>query len=670
MTHIPDYNENATKTAWQHYIRDKHALPQDIPGVRPLIVASWARSCQKGFHFPQDGLLPCLPPEKLRQLIRENDLLIRVAYPYLQDFYRLIQDAHHQITLADKHGYQLRRIGSLPVTDAAADAPEGFQDGTDFSEAALGTNGIGTALACQQPVMILGAEHLHPLYHEMACYAAPLYTPAGKLLGCLNITGPLADWNPMIMGVLQMAVNGIQEQLRLIEQNHMLDTLVESFGQGVLILNQDQRIRFINQAARTLLRTGTGDLTGCSIYDIIARAPLPDALKDFRVRLQDEDMTLYDRQQQPIELSLTVVPSTSAAQGLDNTLLLMRSQTAVHTLTNKLAGFSARCDFESIVGRSAAIQSVISMGKLAAGKSTPVLLFGEEGTEKHILAQAIHQAGAASDSPFVELNCAATPSQNLSAELFGREDPRTGARIPGRLQLAQDGTLYLDDIDALPVVLQERLVLFLKGEGGPMTVPHCRILASTSRNLFSRIQQGLFREDLYYLLTSLTITIPPLRERQEDIPVIAARFASQRRGRPVKIQEEAAQALCAYPWSGNTRQLEEMMELALQASTADTITLANLPDPVCHHYYAQERAEQRPQEQAPLTAEQGRHLVEDAAGVPLSAAGAREYYRLTQALKKANGHVSQAAELLQMPASTVYRRLSKLHIRAKDFRSR
>jgi PAS domain S-box-containing protein len=678
MNSLPPYDKKATEKAWKYYIRDHHEIPDQIDGVRPFIVASWKRSLNS--TAGSQSRLPQLSKNKLQSLLKENSLLVRIAYPYLLDFYQWIDNSHLQITLSDKHGYQLGKINQDDLASSAGSessitSPRKFQldDGTDFSETAAGTNGIGTSLAIQEPVMIFGAEHFQSQYHDLACYAAPIYDPAGGLLGSINITGPLTDWDPLIMCVLKTAVSGIQKEFELTRKNHMLDTLIESCGQGVIMLDAREHIIYCNTEAASLFHVEYSNLTGQPISTLIDTDQLPEALRHFKTALTDEDCTLYRSDGHPIDLNVTIRPAGQNYHGMNSILILLRSQKDVHQLTTKLAGFSAVCGFDSFVGTSSAIQIVTTMGKLAAEQTVPVLLFGEKGTGKHMLAQAIHHEGQHPDAPFVELNCASTPAPLLETELFGSINEKTGVKIPGRIQLAEGGTLYLDEISTLPETLQKKLVTILQdADDSAKTSPRFRLITSSSENLLSLIRKGVFREDLYYRLNALTITIPPLRERRDDISVSAEYFARQMTGHPVHLSEEAKAALISYTWPGNTRELEETIRFSIHSSAQDTISISDLPVQISSLYYTKFMHQHQQSSLSEAQAESSLPDQSDAgkqtSSSDASAAEAVEYYQLTQALKASHGNVQNAAKLLGMPSSSLYRRLKKLNIRAKEYR--
>lgn len=685
MNSLPPFDKTATENAWKYYILDNHDLPDQIDGVRPFIVDSWRRSLNSKNICR--STLPQLSQDRLQDILKENSLLVKIAYPYLLNFYQWIDNSHLQITLSDRHGYQLGKINqddlATPVhADDGISPLRKYQldDGTDFSEAAAGTNGIGTSLAVQQPVMIFGAEHFQAQYHDIACYAAPVYDPAGSLLGSINITGPLSEWDPLIMCVLKTAVSGIQKEFELTRKNHMLDTLIESCGQGVIMLDANENILYCNAEAASLFHAENNNLTGHPIDVLIDTDRLPEALRHFDIALTDEDCALYSSDGHLLELNLTIRPAGQNYHGMNCILILLRSQKYVHQLTTKLAGFSAVCSFDSLVGTSGAIQMVTSLGKLAAEQTVPVLLFGEKGTGKHMLAQAIHHEGSNPDAPFVELNCASTPAAQLDSELFGNKNVKTGVRIPGRIQLAEGGTLFLDEISALPESLQKKLVKILQDTDNSLdSPPHFRLIASSSENLLSLIRKGVFREDLYYRLNALTITIPPLRERREDIAVSAKHFGQEVTGHPVSLSEEAQSALESYSWPGNTRELEETIHLSIHSPAQDEITISDLPVQISNLYYAafmnQNQRTSGPEvysesslQNAPGNRSMSSSNPSDSSET--SPSRAAEFFQLTQALKASGGNVQEAAKLLDMPSSSLYRRLRKLNIRAKEYRRR
>lgn len=246
----------------------------------------------------------------------------------------------------------------------------------------------------------------------------------------------------------------------------------------------------------------------------------------------------------------------------------------------------ARSDFAEIVGESDGIWKVLRNIDMVAPTDSTVLILGETGTGKELVARAIHKNSKRSNGPFVRVNCAALPESLLESELFGHEHGAfTGAtqQRAGRFELADGGTIFLDEIGEMPLAAQSRLLRVLQEQelervGSSQTIRvDTRVLAATNRNLLDMVDEGTFREDLYYRLNVFPIQVPPLRERTEDIPTLVRSFLtkhSERLGKRIEtIPKSVLQDLQAYSWTGNVRELENVIERAMILTSGDTLQL-------------------------------------------------------------------------------------------------
>ena len=249
--------------------------------------------------------------------------------------------------------------------------------------------------------------------------------------------------------------------------------------------------------------------------------------------------------------------------------------------------------FAGIIGSNAAMQQLFSLLTKVADADTTVLIQGESGTGKELVARAIHTKGPRADKPFVPVNCGAIPGELLESELFGHEKGAfthaVRTRI-GRFEQANGGTVFLDEISEMSPMLQVKLLRVLQERefervGGNQTIhSDFRVLAATNRDLEAEVKKGSFREDLYYRLNVIPVKVPPLRERQSDIPLLVAhfmeKFANGRNSGARTISDEALGCLIRYHWPGNVRELENIIERMVILAASDEIVPEDLPEKV------------------------------------------------------------------------------------------
>jgi len=312
--------------------------------------------------------------------------------------------------------------------------------------------------------------------------------------------------------------------------------------------------------------------------------------------------------------------------------------------------------FEEVIGTSPVLQMVLARAAKVAPTDSSVLIMGETGTGKELIARAIHKRSKRSERPFISVNCAAVPSSLIMSELFGHEKGAfTGAlqRRPGRFELAEGGTIFLDEVGDLPLetqiallrVLQERE--FERVGGTEVLRADVRVISATNRDLQTAIAGGAFRSDLYYRLNVFPIKLPPLRERKEDVPLLVNYFVdryAKRAGKKIKhIQKKALEALREYSWPGNVRELQNVIERSLIIGETTEFSIDN-------SWVANE-----PQQPGSVTTDQN----------------ANERQRIEAALAQSNGKISGAhgaAAKLGMPASTLESKIRSLRINKFHFK--
>jgi len=312
---------------------------------------------------------------------------------------------------------------------------------------------------------------------------------------------------------------------------------------------------------------------------------------------------------------------------------------------------------ENIVGTSAAMQEVFDTVRQVADSRATVLVEGESGTGKELIAHAIHRMSSRAKGPYVAVHCAALSSNLLESELFGHEKGAfTGAteRRRGRFELADGGSLFLDEIGEIDAAIQVKILRVLEERnfervGGQETIEtDTRLIAATNRNLRSMMEAGKFREDLFYRLFVVVIRIPPLRERREDIPALIQHFlqaSARENGREIEsITPDALQAMSVYSWPGNVRELRNAVERMVVLSRGNRITLRDLPAEI--------------RDQQPAT---GTRPLPHAGAPPLSIDEA-EKNLIVKALKATRGNRTKAADQLGISRRTLHRKLNEYQL--------
>ncbi len=305
--------------------------------------------------------------------------------------------------------------------------------------------------------------------------------------------------------------------------------------------------------------------------------------------------------------------------------------------------------FENIIGHSAAMQEIFATVTRVAPTRATVLLGGESGVGKDMIARAIHQHSPRKDRPFVKINCAALPENLMESELFGYEKGAfTGANIskPGKFEAANTGTVFLDEIGDVPLPIQVKLLNVLQdrkferlGSNRVLEVD-VRVIAATNVDLREALEQGTFREDLYYRLNVVSLNIPPLRERKEDIPYLVDHFTQKFGGR---FSESAIERLTAYHWPGNVRELENVVERSILLAPGPEVDAADVRIDTA-------------QRSRPAAASADGFLPE---GMTLDQF---EQHLIREALKRANGNKSHAARLLGLTRNALRYRLAQMGI--------
>ena len=392
----------------------------------------------------------------------------------------------------------------------------------------------------------------------------------------------------------------VEEALRASENRFR--SLFEFSPDAIVVTNQEGKIAEVNAHVREAFGYDRSELLGQPIEVLVPerfRVAHPGHRADYaahpRVRTMGAGLDLYGRRKDGSEFPVDIMLGPVAAPEGQMVLSVIRDLTQKREAEEALwrseqenryleGELITTHQFDEIVGESSGLKRVLKQVEDVAATDATVLILGETGTGKELIARAIHHLSARRDHAFVKLNCSAIPSGLLESELFGHEKGAfTGAIAQkiGRLELAHQGTFFLDEVGDLPPELQPKILRALQEKefervGGTRTIPvNVRLVAATNRDLAKMVGAGQFRSDLYYRLKVFPVTLPPLRERREDIPLLVRYFLSshsKRMGKRIEtISPETMQALVNWRWPGNIRELENFMERSVILSPGSTL---------------------------------------------------------------------------------------------------
>jgi transcriptional activator for dhaKLM operon len=624
----------------------------------PLTTQSWQRCAPRVNPFAPLRLAQ-LNENVFRLTLNQYKDLIRLAQPLLEDVAQAVEGTDLILILSDSTTCILLVVGDPAMVGRVATL--GIRPGTFLDESRAGTNAFAIAQLEGCPAHIIGPEHFTTALQAYTTAAAPVYGLDGHPGGTVGVIAP-RDTAVQALGLVVAVAKSIENQLladQLLAETHVrateLNATIDSISEGVLAWDaRSGRVMHANVQAGQLLDVRAAELLGRPLTDhitapeVLARAisrgePLSDVVMPLITPAGTREVLLslrivHDLNQQPVTYIAT-----------------LRRIEHVRQLVNQLVGAQARLTLDDLAGDGPAARKVRRQALSAADAKASVLVLGESGTGKNILARAIHNSSRRAAGPFLAINCRAIPRELALAEFLGYEagtfSNAPGGDQPSKFELADGGTLFLEEIDALPLDMQSALLRIIEAGdvirlGGRRVMPvDVRIIAASHEDLEARAAEGSFRRDLLFRLSSFVIHIPPLRKRREDLNPLLNRALDRLRsqlGRSLKLTDDARAALLSYSWPGNVRELQTMLDRLALSVEDGRIGLDHLPANI-----------RRPQTAAPMAAGNA---------TPMSLAEA-ERTAIQAALQASDGNHSATARLLGISRSTLWRKLRELQER-------
>ena len=625
---------------------------------------------------------------------RERNLrLYSHAAPVMEMLYEQIVDTDSMVVLTDATGTILHSTGDDEFLGRAAKVA--LAPGANWSEAAKGTNAVGTALMDEVPTLVHAEEHFMHANNFLTCSAAPILDPRGNILGVLDVSGEQRSYHQHTMALVKMSARMIEnhwltDDYRNVMRLHF-HSRVEFIGtlmEGILAVSPEGKIVGANRGALELMGLSGAALRMHSLSSLFGTAmgslvdrfrsplavPLPVEMSDgrqFHV-LAKFNFPVWSHPDTPSdEARSTLRQSASVAEEATvraRPPMPAPDQTAVGGLRHLQTGDSH-------------MDAVVEKVRRVLNRDIPILILGDTGTGKELLARAIHQDSERARQPFVAVNCASIPETLIEAELFGYEEGAfTGARRKGsvgKIVQASGGTLFLDEIGDMPLQLQAHLLRVLQerqvtplGSTKSVTVD-VSIICATHRNLREMIAAKQFREDLYYRLNGLAVKLPALRERS-DLMVLARRILERQvPGQRLELSDEVLRLFRSYAWPGNIRQLFNVLRTAAVMASGDAlITRHHLSDDFLDE--AQRAAATAPavvpaaaaftapaavMASTPIAAAEEPPAAPAETTTPPRSLQDMEIDAIRQAVDAAGGNISEASKNLGISRNTIYRKL-------------
>ncbi|PFF31674.1 sigma-54-dependent Fis family transcriptional regulator [Bacillus cereus] len=606
---------------WKKFV-DEGVL--DSNRINERISESWYRCKQANVNPHTNKGQKILSSDIFQDQKKKSEIFLDIAIPQIQNMRKTIDELQMMALLIDPDGYVLSLSGNQQTLKRAKHI--NFIEGVKWTEAAVGTNAIGTALEIEEAIMISGTEHYSVASHSWSCAASLIHNDDGKLIGVLDFSCPIEFSHPYMLGMVTSIAHAIERECSIrVHQNelHLIHRFLD-------VIDSDEQVVI------------------CNHRDVIVSAS-----KRVRERVCNwSRMKLEDLIHNGLKSKLEV-PVYSNDRMIGKCIYLKENKQA-NLFSN--FPFINGITFPGVIGTSSVFQHTLEEIKLVSPTDASVYVCGETGVGKEYVARAIHENSPRKNGPFIAVNCGSLPKELMESELFGyAEGAFTGARrqgYKGKFEQADGGTIFLDEIGEVPPEMQVALLRVLQERtvtpiGSSKEVPvNIRIITATHKDLLRLVEEGKFRQDLYYRLHVYPLYVPSLIERKEDIPYFIQHFC-ERKNWNVVFPKSICNQFSQHTWPGNIRELLNVLERIYILSQGREICEKQISFLLQTMMGNQHQLELQAENKTEHTLNFREKIQCDS---------------MIEALEKTNGNVSLAAKLLDVPRSTFYKRMQKFRL--------
>ncbi|MFZ5646480.1 MAG: sigma-54-dependent Fis family transcriptional regulator, partial [Bacillota bacterium] len=647
------------KREWENFVNTGKVQSDNI--ISAEVLSSWIRCRNRGLN-PYNIPIVSLTTNGLRQRLEENSEIIKVATPFLRALTESVEGSGFRVDLFDPEIFLLASFGDKDVLLNAC--KRGLTPGANRSEINAGTTAMNLALLLEKPVQLLGPEHYNVELHNWTCAAVPIKGENGKIIAIINATGNYSLIHKHTLGMVIASGKSIEYILAQKQISNELEItnrynkeIIESISDALIVVNANGELLTANQAAKRLLGVKEKNLIGYTAETLWGPQNPFDEVLATREPIVDQEIIL-NTWGKKVRVIGTVRPIISAKTGIHSAIGTFKGMQRATGFVKNLVGWKAHFTFENLIGDSMEFRQAVHLAQETAKMPSNVLIQGESGTGKELFAQAIHNASPFRDGPFVGINCSAIPKGLLESELFGYEEGAfTGARKggqPGKIELAEGGTIFFDEINSLPLDMQAKLLRTLQNKtitrvGGKAEISvSVRVITASNADLWQMVRSGDFREDLFYRINVINIVIPPLRERYEDIEPLVKHIVHHLAGRlgvDIAIDKSALAVMKQYHWPGNVRELENVLERSFVLAKSKNSSVITETDII--NYPGIMNSLRNKVNLIPVNS------------ISNNSKKALEKEAIENALIASNGNITQAAQILGIARITIYRKMKR-----------
>ncbi|HPC85239.1 MAG TPA: sigma 54-interacting transcriptional regulator [Smithellaceae bacterium] len=594
-----DYYEKfyqQTFLEWKKFVSGDRDIDRSI--IPQQVFDSWVNCAALGldpFAHPDNEVLT---GEALEDLLATQREFIDVSRPFMKNLYRFLEGSGFMVSLLNSKGYVLEIFGD-PEEDRLVQSAKGYV-GACWDLKNTGNNAASAAVLYKEPVQVFGAQHYIRMYHGATGCGSPIFSSEGQLLGCLVLFGRYYRANPHTLGMTVAAANAVENELRIrkaLSETRVAysyqQTVISSIQEALIAVDSAGYVTLMNDNARNLFGfPEETDFAGRRLRDIFKREneQFFDLIEN-QETVTDTEVRIFFKNLSG-DFTLTCNPILSSGKNVIGKIIILNEIQRAKSMVTRMMGATANLRFEDIQGQNPRFLMTVEQARMVSRSSSNVLLLGKSGTGKDIFAQAIHNDSDRKNGPYVAINCGAIPRDLIASELFGHEEGAfTGSRRggnQGKFELADGGTLFLDEIAETPLELQTALLRVIEDKsvlriGGTRVRPvNVRIIFSTNKDLREEVRKGNFREDLYYRANVFSIEMIPLKDRLDDIPLLAdcfiRRYAVAMKKKISRVDERVIETFMNYTWPGNVRELQNTIERMVNFLQTPVLTADLIPD--------------------------------------------------------------------------------------------